>query len=134
MSNNAELVRRGHAAYSAAFKTGDPSRLLSLLDPKVEWLSGAGAMEGEFHGRDGVRRWLNDFWESWEELELETEEVVEGAHGRVFAAARIRGRGKSSRATVEMRMYEIVEIRDDLIARRADFATRESAMAAAGDG
>jgi ketosteroid isomerase-like protein len=132
MGNNAELVRQGHAAYIAGFKEGDPSGLLSLLDPAVEWLSGEGVMEGTFRGHEGVGRWMEEFWEGWEELQLDTEEVVEGGDGRVFAAVRARGRGKASGAPVEMRLYEIVEIRDGLITKRLAFADRHSALKAAG--
>ena len=56
---------------------------------------------------------------SWEELELETEDAVELGDGRVFASARLRGRGKTSSAPVETRLFEIVEIRDGVITRRS---------------
>jgi ketosteroid isomerase-like protein len=132
MGTNAELLRQGHAAYIAAFNSGDPSNLLSLLDPAVEWQTGTGVMEGAYHGHEGVRRWMREFWESWQELLLDTEEVVEGGEGRVFGAARIRGRGRASGAPVDMRLYEVVEIRNGLITKRLSFSNRESALKAAG--
>jgi ketosteroid isomerase-like protein len=133
MGTNAELLRQGHAAYFAAFKSGDPSNLLSLLDPAVEWQTGdPGVMESVYHGHDGVRRWMREFWESWEELLLDTEEVVEGGEGRVFSALRIRGRGRASGAPAEGRLFEVVEIRNGLITKRLAFSNRESALKAAG--
>jgi ketosteroid isomerase-like protein len=134
MGTNAELLRKGHAASIAAFKSGDPSNLLSLLDPAVEWQTGdPGVLESVYHGHEGVRRYLKEFlWESWEELQLDTEEVLEGEEGRVFAAARVRGRGKASGAPAEARLFEVVEIRNGLITKRRAFSNRESALKAAG--
>jgi ketosteroid isomerase-like protein len=134
MGTNAELLRQGHAASIAAFKSGDASNLLSFLDPAVEWQTGTypGLLESVYHGHEGVRRYLKEFWESWEELQLDTEEVVEGREGRVFAAARVRGRGKASGAPAEARLFEVVEIRNGLIKKRMAFSNRESALKAAG--
>jgi ketosteroid isomerase-like protein len=61
-----------------------------------------------------------------------TEQIVEGGEGRVFAAARLRGRGRASDAPVDMPLYELVEIRNGLITKRARFSNRESALKAAG--
>jgi hypothetical protein len=55
MSDSAGLVREAHAAYIASFLSGDPSSLLSLLDPAVERVTGTGVMEGAYRGHEGVR-------------------------------------------------------------------------------
>jgi ketosteroid isomerase-like protein len=75
---------------------------------------------------------MTQFLASWEELQLEDQQIVEGGEGRVFAAARLRGRGRASDAPVDMPLYELVEIRNGLITKRARFSNRESALKAAG--
>jgi ketosteroid isomerase-like protein len=132
MGYNAELVRRAHAAYASGFKDRNPSEVLSLVDPMVEWQEAVSIMEGNYRGHEGVRRWMEEFWESWDELQLETLEVIEGEANRVFATVRIKGRGKASGAPVGGQVYEVIEVRDRLMVKRLVFPDRETALEAAG--
>ena len=46
----------------AALGTRDPSRLIALSDPEVEWHSffALGETGGVYHGHDGTRRYMRD--------------------------------------------------------------------------
>ena len=54
---NVELARR---AYDA-FNRRDLDAFLAIADEEVEAESRLGAVEGGYHGHEGLRRWWNDF-------------------------------------------------------------------------
>ncbi len=131
MGDSADIVRRAHAAYSAGFDSQDPADVLSLVDPRAVWHTGTGVMDGTYVAHEGVGRWIAEFWESWTELDLETEEAYEERPGVVVATVRLTGRGRSSGAPVDMRVHEVIEVRDGLIVQRREFRDREAALRAA---
>ena len=61
---NVELARQ---AYDA-FNRRDFGWLIALMDADAHLVPQLAAMEGEYHGHDGIRRWwqnLLDAWPDW---------------------------------------------------------------------
>lgn len=78
-----------------AFAQRDRDALVDLADPEVEvhlvtgQLTGPG---GPYHGHDGIRAYLDDVEEAWDEIELQPRQFVELPEDRLLVVGRIRTR------------------------------------------
>jgi ketosteroid isomerase-like protein len=129
---NVEIVR---AVYDAVARR-DGATVLALYDPEVEWdvsqVSYGELMGGSlYRGHDGLRRWFGEYYEAWETVEHDCEELIDvGEH--VISVATGRARGRASGAQVEWHFAGIWTISEGKIARVTWFPTREEALEAAG--
>jgi ketosteroid isomerase-like protein len=145
---NVEVVRRSFEALDRAFDSfwTDPRSIAAGMEaddwpeweeafdyihPEIEWRT---VFLGEtFHGRAEVARAWDDFlrWAEDYRPSLETTEILEG--DRVFAEVRLVGRGKGVRRDLQMnaRFYDVFTIKDGLILRLEEYATRAEALDAA---
>jgi ketosteroid isomerase-like protein len=95
----------------------DPSALFTDLAP--------------IRGRDQVRRYFDEMWETWEGLRLEPLEVFDAGENRFLVDVRLWGKGKRSGAEVDQRFAFLYTFGGDgLIARNQFFPDKESALAA----
>jgi ketosteroid isomerase-like protein len=129
---NVEIVRRLFEAVGRH----DTEAVLSTYDPNVEFdFSGGplGSLMGDkvYRGHDGMRKWVRDRYEDWENLEDDCQELIDAGQ-RVIALVITRGRGRSSGIDTEIRQYGVWTIRDDKIVRVDWFYSREEALEAAG--
>jgi ketosteroid isomerase-like protein len=122
---NVEDVRRLIKTFEDAEKA-----LLDMLDPAVEWYP---IEDGHIPSRGldaaaGVRRrWL----ESWEGHHTELEEIKDGGDS-VVACLHLTGRGKSSGAEVDLRVYMHLRLRNGKIVYIYEYVDRTEALEAAG--
>jgi ketosteroid isomerase-like protein len=131
---NVEVVR---GVYDAVARSNSAA-VLAFYDPEVEWdftrgpLGRLSLMErGVYHGHQGLRSWVRERYEAWENIEDDLEELIEvGDH--VISVVTTRGRGRASGAEVEMKGAGLWTIRDGKIARVVWFASVEEALEAAG--
>ena len=81
----------------AALGTRDPSRLIALSDPEVEWHSffALGETGGVYHGHDGTRRYMRDLSDAWEIGRAEVDDAL-GIADFAVLVGRIHFRGKGS--------------------------------------
>lgn len=89
--SNAEVV----SGLYAAFGRGDVPAILAVLGDDIDWHSPTALPHGgDFHGREAVGEFFQGIGEHWENLDVETEDVVSGgeivvvlvkAHGRLRA-------------------------------------------------
>lgn len=80
----------------AALGSRDPSRLIALSDPEVEWHSFfALSVEGVYRGHDGTRRYMTDLADAWEIARAEIDDAL-GIGDVAVLVGRIRYRGKGS--------------------------------------
>jgi ketosteroid isomerase-like protein len=70
-AENLELARRAYEA----FNRRDLDAFLAVVDDEVEMESRLVAIEGGYHGREGMRRWWNDFLGTFPDYEIEVEEL-----------------------------------------------------------
>ena len=91
MSENIDLTRRAYAA----FNDGDIDALLALMDDDVAATPRLAAMEGAYHGHEGIRRWLEGLLTGFPDFAVEILEMSERGD-RTFATVRARGHGAGS--------------------------------------
>ena len=133
---NLEVVRRVFEAEAR----GDIETLLALYDPDIEWDNSrspvgdfAGTVGRVFRGRDGVQRAFREWYEAWEKVDSEVEELIDAGGEHVVSVFTYRARGRTSGAEVEFaHMAGIWTIRNGKVARVAWLPTREDALEAAG--
>ena len=145
---NIEVVRRSFGALDRAFDSywANPrsiarameaddwpewSEALDWIHPEVEWRT---VFLGEtFHGRTEVARAWDDFlkWAEDYRPSLETAEIL--GEDRVFAEVKLVGSGKGERSGMHMnaRFFDVFTIKDRLIIRLEEYATRAEALEAA---
>jgi ketosteroid isomerase-like protein len=121
-------------AANEAFRRGDVDAFLATLDPEVEIFSTPELPNpGRYRGHEGWIKWTSQWFEAWEEFEVEIEDFEAVGQHHVLMAARQRGRGAGSGAPVEMVVFYLAEYHDGLATRFHLYATREQALEAVRD-
>ena len=122
-SANIELLR----GFGDALNARDIEAMLAYCDPNIELHSGIAAIQGVYHGHDGVHRWHCDNQEVWGQIGVETEAVFDlGEHTLTFYVA--HGRGQGSGVEVAMLQAAVVRWRDGLITYIKSYRDREDAL------
>jgi ketosteroid isomerase-like protein len=105
--------------------------------PEVEWHMAkdeAGLsfdFEGVYRGYQGLLAWSERWWAAWDELRLESGEVIDcGEKLVVLLQARVRGRG--SGVEVERPFAQVTTLRDGMAVRIENFWDHAKALEAAG--
>jgi ketosteroid isomerase-like protein len=114
----------------------DTEAVLALYDPEVVWdtsRSPFGDLMGGrvYYGHEGIRSWSRQWYEAWEDVEHQCDELIE-AGDHVVSTVTNRGRGRASGVEVETHQAAVWTIRDGRIVRAVWFPTREEALDAAG--
>ena len=109
--------------------------VFAAFDPEIELREDPRFPEaGTYRGVEAVRRYLEQFTETFDEFLLEAEDFVDIGDDRVLFLFRLRMRGAGSGATVEARPGWIHTIRDGKAMRIETYLDRDEALAAAGIG
>jgi ketosteroid isomerase-like protein len=104
---NVELM---HRAYDA-FNRHDLDAFLALMDAEVQAVPLASAIEGDYRGHDGMRRWWNDLFDAFPDWTVEVVEVRD-LGDLTLTHVRNRGRGAGSDAPFELTLWQVAEARD----------------------
>src|SRR5688500_12241818 len=89
---NMRLFQEGMEALSR----GDMEAVLSVVDKDIVWIAARSAVEGAYHGHDGLRKFFADNEENFEVFEPDFREVRDlGDRILVFGTIHIRGRGSA---------------------------------------
>jgi ketosteroid isomerase-like protein len=127
-AENVELVRR----FVDAFNRRDLESMGGYFEPDVElheWPAAPGARS--YHGIDGVRAALDNWFEVWEWMRVEVVDLVD-AGDRVLVTLDQVAKGRGSEAEVEIKSYNVYTFRDGRLLRIELFTEREPALEAAG--
>ncbi|HEX2358924.1 MAG TPA: nuclear transport factor 2 family protein [Solirubrobacterales bacterium] len=120
-----------------ALNRRDVDAFIAFARPDVEWKEPTDPFPGLrpiYHGRDGVREWLEEaFLELWESFHVEVGEITEASDDRVFFEMWLTARGAASGVETVIHTWSVTWHADDgKVARRALFWTREEGLEAAG--
>lgn len=128
---NVELVER----FFELFQQGEWQHLDLLAEDVVYRPIAEITDTGEYHGREGYRRYMQDFFDDswWGEMTYEVTGYRDH-DDKVIARIEMTGRGRSSGADVSARVFAVFTIAGGRIAREEDFTDRGAALAAAGLG
>lgn len=130
--DNVEIVRR---AFEATAR-GDGASVLALHDPKVELDPSRSALgrlvgAGVYHGHERVRRFFHAYYEAWDHIDYDIEELID-AGDQVVSLVNSRGRGRVSGVEVELRIPGVWTIQEGKIVRVVFFSSRDEALEAVG--
>src|SRR6476660_7194531 len=121
---NVEIIERVLA--SAA--SGDFETMLSLHDPTWEgFIPEQFPVAGTWRGLDGVRGFVEEWLEAWDEFRLEPEEFLDGGEA-VVVVVRYRGKGRGSGIEVTDRWFYAYELRSGKVIRWRLCASRAEAL------
>ena len=126
---NVELARE----ILAALGTRDPSRLIALSDPEVEWHSFFALSErGVYRGYDGTRRYMSDLADAWEIRAAEVDDAL-GVGDIALLVGRIHYRGRGSGVeSASPAVGWMLKFRDGKVLRFRAFSEPEQALEAVG--
>ena len=91
---NMEIVRE----VIAASKRGDMNKVFAAYDPSIEWRIGRLTvpitdLEPVYHGHDGIRAFWRTWFEAWDSVSFEYEELIDAGNIVVTVLSqRMRGR------------------------------------------
>jgi ketosteroid isomerase-like protein len=127
-SPNVEIVR----GWVEAFNRGEFDATIAALDPAVElheWPTAPGART--YHGHAGAHQALEEWFEAWEWMRVEIEDLLE-AGDSVLVTALQRAKGRGSAVEVEIRTFSVYTFRDGRVIRIHLFTELDPALEAAG--
>ena len=127
---NVEIMRR---AYDA-FNRGDLDLVVSeFWDRQIEWQTSREDPDAATHrGREGVRRYVERWLDSFEGLHADVEEYTEAAGDRVFTWSRWTGRGRGSGIDAEWWLATVFTLREGRVIRAEEYFDRTEALRAVG--
>jgi ketosteroid isomerase-like protein len=110
MGRNAEFVR----TVFEALNERDLDRALSYSSPDfvMDWSNSIGPAKGVYRGKDEIRRLWGAFFDSFESMQWEPQEVIEVDESRVVVVNLTRMRGRGSGVDVEGRGAQLWVIED----------------------
>jgi ketosteroid isomerase-like protein len=127
-----ELVR---GVFEAA-ASGDTAAVMALYDPDIEWdvsRTQRAAMAGRAgRGREALLRWLRDWYDAWETVDDDLEELLDAGDQGVVSIMVQRGRGRASGVEVEDRLGAVWTIQEGKVVRTVWFPSPEEALEAVG--
>jgi ketosteroid isomerase-like protein len=126
---NGDVVR---LAYDALAR-GGLDRFIEHFTEDVDYRAVIGAPDdiGPIHGKDALRAWLEDWFDTFDEFTMELLEVIDAGDGTVVWVERFGGRAKRSGVQTDQTIGGVFTIRNGKIARGREYATREQALRAA---
>ena len=127
---NAEIVRRSWQAF------GDSGldAWMEYVDSEVNWRAIEGAPDdvGEMHGKDALRRYVQDWLDTFEGITSIPTEVIDAGDDLVVAVLHVTGRARLSGIETELRYAVVYTVRDGRIMRGREYADRDAALRAVG--
>jgi ketosteroid isomerase-like protein len=128
---NVEVVRRGVDAFNA----DDTAGFLDVWDPDCEFFTVTGSQMNAtpYRGHEGIRRYREESAETWKELRLDTEQILEGEDDDVVVAVGVlKGEGRGSGVRVEQRIGLVYELRGRKVRRCRAYPDPSDALQAVG--
>jgi ketosteroid isomerase-like protein len=127
---NVEVVRSAFLALADRGFDG----LAEFLHPEINWRAMEGAPDdvGEMLGTEAARRYVEDWFETFDDFTTIPEELIDAGEGCVVGVLHVLGRAKLSGITTELRYAALYTLRDGKVARIREYADRQEALDAAG--
>jgi ketosteroid isomerase-like protein len=123
--DNAELVRR----FNDLLNQGDLAGAFDLCDPSVEFDWSRRLLDPVvLHGRDEARRFMDDTLDLFDQIQLDTVELIDLGED-VLEVSTGHFRGRSSGADVIARAAILWTVRSGRIVRFRFYQTKEDALA-----
>ena len=105
-------------------------RTMAFCHPEVEWTSREDGVT--YRGREGVRRALERWLESFDEYRYEVQRIIDSGGDDVLVVGLEVARGAMSGAEVRSVNHELLTVKDGMIVRFREFFDEHEALEAAG--
>jgi ketosteroid isomerase-like protein len=125
-----ENVELTYQVYDA-FNRRDSAAFLGLMAADVEAWPRLAALEGGYHGHDGIGRWLQNLLDAIPDFAVEVVEVRELGDG-TLTKMHTSGHGADSDSPLEETVWVAIQWRDKKVDWWGAFATEAEALEAAG--
>ena len=127
---NVEVVRR----LLQAFADGGLDAMPELWDPDIEWRAAEGAIDdvGEMHGPVAVRRYIQDWIDTFDDFSVVVEELRGVGGDRVLSIQRLKGRAKLSGTETDLRYAVVYTVRDGKVVRGQEYLSVDQALEGVG--
>jgi ketosteroid isomerase-like protein len=126
---NVALMRRA----LEAFNSGDPDAVAELAHPEAQLEENTPGLDRVYVGPEGFRQWYQEaVIEAWEDFRVDDQELRALDHEQVLLHGRLRARGRQSGVEVDMSTFQIIGVKDGMVARRRQYFTEAEALEAAG--
>jgi ketosteroid isomerase-like protein len=127
---NVEIVRDSLEALA----DGGLDALAEFWNPDINWgaIEGAPDDVGEMHGREAARRYVQDWFDTFDNFTAVTEELLDVGDDRVVAVQRVTGRARLSGVETELRYAVVYTPHEGKIMRVREYGHREQALKAVG--
>ena len=125
-----EVVRR----LLQAFADGGLDAMPELWDPDIEWRAAEGAIDdvGEMHGPVAVRRYIQDWIDTFDDFGIVVEELRDVGNDRVLGIQRLKGRAKLSGTETDLRYAVVYTVRDGKVVRGQEYLSVDQALEGVG--
>src|SRR6266571_4609911 len=122
---NVEVVRDS----LQAFADGGLDAYTAFWHPEITWRAIEGAPDdvGEMRGKEMVRRYVQDWLDTFDDFSIAPEELLDLGADHVVAVQRISGRAKLSGVETQLRYPVIYTLRDGKIVDGREYAHRQEA-------
>lgn len=126
-----ELVRLGFEMFEREGPTSFRA-LIDLANPEIECYAAPGIEpSGRHHGHEAVLRWLEEWFEAWEEFSMQPIEFIEADEGVVVVLLHQVARGRESGVEVETDVAYVFQTRDGRFTRFHIYPDNAQALIAA---
>jgi uncharacterized protein len=127
---NVEVVRRGFEA----FADGGLDAMAEFWDPDINWRAAEGAIDdvGEMHGPVAVRRYVQDWLDTFDDSSVVVEELRDVGDDSVLAIQRAKGRAKLSGVEIDLRYAVVYTLRAGKVVRAREYLSVDDALEAVG--
>jgi ketosteroid isomerase-like protein len=127
---NVETMRKGYEALNSALASGeDLVPLMESIDPDI--VVEMGVLEGTFHGREGLIRFLEGQAAVFENLRVDPEEIID-AGDSIVVPIRLTGKAPSTGLALDYRAIHVWTMRNGKAIRLRLYESRDRALEAAG--
>jgi ketosteroid isomerase-like protein len=127
---NVESVNQNYEAFNSALAQGqDIMPLLDGIDPDI--VVEMGVLEGTFHGREGLVRFIEGQAALFEHLRCDPEEVID-AGDKIVVPIRLTGKARNTGLPLDYRAIHVWTLRNGKPIRLRLYESREKALEAAG--
>ena len=125
-----EIARRGFLG----LERGDVDAAAEFWHPEISWRAIEGAPDdvGEMHGIEAARRYVEDWFDTFDDFRSEPEELIPVGDDQVVVVHISSGRAKLSGIETELRYASVATVRDGKIVRVREYATKGEALKAVG--
>ena len=130
--DNVEVV----GDYLKAFADGGIDAMVEFMDRDVDWRAIEGAPDdvGEMHGREAMRRYIQDWVDMFDDITNVPEEILDLGDDRVLAVQHVTGRAKGSGIETELRYAVVYTLRDGKVVKLGYYNDQKQALEAVGLG